>query len=98
MSQGTATQTILALARTFPCLEVKLRHYNPEQFDADEFHAMIGPWSSGERLCALFILNVWNPGYAKSQRWTFNLFDFVGTADPDNRQALLDWIQTPIWP
>ena len=65
---------ITQLIRSFPCLRSKLPNYAPEPFDPDAFHELIGPWSHGERLCALFILNVWNPLYAKVQGWQFNLF------------------------
>lgn len=94
----TPGEYILALARSFPCLRHKLVGWKPEKFDADVLYKCSGPWSSGEKLCVLFVLNVWNPGYAKSQGWTFNLFDFVGTADIGNRAALQAWIDRPHWP
>lgn len=87
---------IIALAASFPCLEDKVAGMT--SFDADEWMERSGPWSSGEKRCALFIVNVWNPGYAKSQGWDFNLFDFAGGVDIDNRAALLAWMIDPVWP
>ena len=48
------TEYILALARSFPCLGPKLRWWNPASFDAEEFHDMIGGWSTSERHAAHF--------------------------------------------
>lgn len=87
---------ILALAASFPCLEHKV--VGMTKFDADEWMKRSGPWSSGEKRCALFIVNVWNPGYAKSEGWHFDLFDFIGGVDTDNRKALLMWCIDPVWP
>lgn len=97
-NRPTPTELILALAASFPCLVDKIAHYHPKEFEADEFHKLIGPWSSGEKLCALFILNVWNPGYAKSKGWKFDLFDFAAGCDFENKEALIRWLEHPLWP
>lgn len=91
---------ILALARSFPCLQYKVDRLFPpsRKWDVDAFMEASGPWSHGERLCALFIANVWNPGYADTMEWRFDLFEFLGTADTGNRRALLLWISDPVWP
>jgi hypothetical protein len=89
---------ILALARTFPCLRKKLHGMQPRHFDADKLYEASGPWSHGEQLCVLFILNVWNHSDARSKGYSFDLFEFMGIADAANRQPVLDWIQTPHWP
>jgi hypothetical protein len=94
----TPTLLILTLARTFPCLFSKLAGYNPTEFDPDAFHSMIAPWSHGERLCALFVLNVWNPGDARMKGWHFDFIEFMSVADYDNRKALLEWMDYPLWP
>ncbi len=94
----TPTHKILALIHSIPCLHEKLHDYYPDRFDADAFHRLTGPWSSGEKLCAIFVLNVWNPNGANSKGWHFNLFDFIGTADWDNKQAIIEWMLNPIWP
>ncbi|MGD0814301.1 MAG: hypothetical protein ABSA83_11910 [Verrucomicrobiota bacterium] len=93
-----STKLILEVARSFPCLRIKLADWHPEKFDADHFCAMMGRWSTGETLCGLFVLNVWNPGYAESRGWTFNMLDFAGTADAGNRAALIHWLERPVWP
>ena len=92
------TKTILELARTFPCLDIKLRRWNPREFDSDNFAAMMSGWSHGEKLCGLFVLNVWDPERAKTMGWNFNVFDFVGTSDSESRTALIHWVCHPVWP
>jgi hypothetical protein len=53
----------------------------------------------GEWLCAMLILNVWDPGGAKlKEEWRFEFFDFAGIADSGNRRALLNWLANPEWP
>jgi len=91
---------ILNLVRTFPCLAIKVRRWldHTTEFDADEFHALFRGASTGELLCALFILNVWNPGYADLQGWRFDFIAFMACADDGNRKALLNWIAHPHWP
>jgi hypothetical protein len=49
-------------------------------------------------MTGLFVLCVWNPGYAEDQGWKFDLFDFVGAADSSNKAALQAWMDNPIWP
>lgn len=67
-------------------------------FDPDTFARPLDVKSSGERHAMLFLLNVWNPGYAKSKGWDFRLFDAVGTLDSDNLEGICEWMQRPIWP
>lgn len=123
---GAATQQLLALAATFPCLarKMQLRLVNdsaPERapvleysrnvpwlaadahgiyFAPDKFAACIGPWSTGEKYCAQFLLNVWNTSYARSKRWRFDLFDFIGTCGSSSpeTEAVIAWMQNPVWP
>jgi hypothetical protein len=92
------TDYILRLARSFPCLRSKIMDYRPAKFDPDAFHALMDAWSHGERLCGLFVLNVWNPVAAKSKGWQFDLMDFVGIVDAGNSLALEAWIRNPIFP
>lgn len=68
---------IMAFATSFPRLARKVDRLFPDSkmFDIDEL------------MCALFIANVWNPGYADSQGWKFDIFEFLGTADDSNRRA-----------
>lgn len=96
----TPDEYILALIRSFPCLAIKVRRWidRTTEFDPDEFHQLFECASTGEVLCALFILNVWNPGYAARKGWKFDLIDFIGCADDGNRRALLNWIAHPYWP
>lgn len=95
-----ASAYILALARSFPCLRHKIDRLFPEgrKFDVDVLMEAARPWSTGEKLCALFVANVWNPGYADSKEWRFDLFDFIGTADSGNRAAFQAWCVAPVWP
>jgi hypothetical protein len=96
----TPNEYIFALIRSFPCLAIKVRPWlaRTTRFDADEFHSLFDCASTGEIHCALFVLNVWNPGYAESKGWIFELFAFLGCADDGNRRALLNWIARPYWP
>ena len=87
---------ILALAASFPCLAHKVEGMTT--FDADDWMERTAPWSSGENRCALFVVNVWNPSYAHAKGWTFDLIDFAGGVDADNRLPLLEWIAAPVWP
>ena len=91
---------IFALIRSFPCLAIKVRRWldHTTEFDADDFYQLFECASTGETHCALFILNVWNPGYAECKGWRFDLFAFLGCADSGNRKAFLDWIANPYWP
>lgn len=121
MKLNPATEQLLTLAATIPCLARKLGvrlvnepdtpclRYSPDvpwlverhgelAFDPDKLHRCIGPWSDGEWLCAMFLLNVWNPANAKAKRWHFNLMDFLQTADPANRDALIQWMHNPVFP
>jgi len=91
---------IFALIRSFPCLAIKVRRWldTTTQFDADAFYRQFAGASTGEIHCALFVLNVWNPGYAELHGWRFDLFGFLGCADDGNRRAFLNWVANPFWP
>jgi hypothetical protein len=67
-------------------------------FEPDIFAKRLRTASSGERHAILFLLNVWNPGYAKSKRWNFNLFDAMGTLDTANIEPITEWMLRPVWP
>jgi hypothetical protein len=53
MNNPSPTEYIMTLARSFPCLEPKLRWWKPASFDANDFHAIIGGWSTSEYHAAL---------------------------------------------
>jgi hypothetical protein len=93
-------QIIFNLIRSFPCLAIKARHWlgHTSSFDPDDFYQLFGRASSGEMLCALFILNIWSHSYADSKGWKFDLFAFMNCADDGNRKALLNWVANPCWP
>jgi hypothetical protein len=87
------------LAQQFPVMQHKLGpDWMVKDFDPDRFFDHMGVWSSGERLVGMFLLNVWNPGYAKSKGWTFNLFDAVGTLDRPHLAPIIEWMLNPVWP
>ncbi len=92
------SEEIIALICSFPCLERKLQGWRPQVFDPDKFYAMTAGWSHGEQLCALFVLNVWNPGEAREKGWTFDLMEFAGTADVASKEARMFWLASPTWP
>ncbi len=92
------TEYILALARSFPCLEPKLRWWKPRGFDAEDFHDMTRAWSTSERHAVSFVLTVWNPGYAREKQWTFDAVEAVSSLDPINRMPILEWMAQPYYP
>lgn len=89
---------ILALAASFPCLAHKVESFAWPRFDVDTWMRAAGPWSSGEKYAAAFIACVWNPGYAESKGWRFDVLEAFGTWDTGNRRAFLNWAADPIWP
>jgi hypothetical protein len=92
------TQKIMAIANSFPCLRIKIDDYRPVSFDPDTFWRLMRGASPGERLCALFVLNVWNPSYAARKGWRFEFFEFAVTADSTNRELVIKWLIYPVWP
>lgn len=88
---------IRALIETVPCLQGKLESI-PDPFDGEVFERRSRPWSHGERLAALFVLNVWNPGVARSLKWRFDLFEAVGVLSRENLEPMLAWVRKPRWP
>jgi hypothetical protein len=92
------TEYIFQLIAEFPCLSKKMGTWRPVEFDADLFYAMLTGASHGEILCGLFVLNVWNPGYAAAKGWVFDITDFAGTATFDNRVVVMKWLADPVWP
>lgn len=71
---------------------------NELTFDPDKFAEKLGKCSSGEHHCILFILNVWNPGYAKHQGWQFDLFKAFDSLDYENLEGMAQFLKRPIWP
>ncbi len=88
---------IVALIETFPCLQGKMESV-PQPFDGRTFARRMAPWSSGEKHCARFVLNVWNPGEWAKGATRFDLFDAIGCLDHDNLRPIIHWMQHPKWP
>jgi hypothetical protein len=92
------------LIEQFPCLRSKLEFGGARWWDARGEFAVVkfmrdaGPWSSGEKQAARFIVTVWNPIYAKRRGWTFDLVHACSVLDEDNRHAVIVWMQHPRWP
>jgi hypothetical protein len=91
---------IWQLILSFPCLRGKFHGQRAcaGRFDPDWLYEASGPWSHGERACVLFALNVWNPGDARAKGWAFDIFDFAGIADSENKEVVLQWVLSPVWP
>lgn len=72
----------------------------PEEltFDADKYAETINACSTYTAHMRLFILNVWNPGYARSKGWTFDLFKALRGLDQGNSDAIAWFIKNQIWP
>jgi hypothetical protein len=67
-------------------------------FDPDKFARKLDACSTGTHHMILFILNVWNSGYAGTKGWHFDLFKALNSLDDGNRQAIAWWLHRPIWP
>lgn len=67
-------------------------------FEPDLFHKQWRGSSPAEYLMVLFILNVWNHGWAFEKGWTFDMFEAAGRLDSENRAAISVWLRDPIWP
>lgn len=87
---------ILALARSFPCLAHKLESWTV--WNAVSFERASRPWSHGERVCADFVLTVWNYADAKRARRLFDFCDAVGTLGYRELTPILIWMRDPVWP
>jgi len=86
---NTPEARILGLWNSFPCL----RRKRVEKWDIAAIAEECRPWSTGERLCAAFVLSVWDPEY-----FTFDLHEALKKWDDDNRTAFLAWAAAPWWP
>lgn len=67
-------------------------------FDPDKFARVLKVCSDGERHCILWLLNVWNPAYAKAQGWNFDMLEAMGTLDEESRFGIANWMVKPRWP
>lgn len=94
----TPTEKILNLLRTFRCLEKSFNSWRPKVFDPEEFYTLADGLPRGEKLCALFLLTVWNPSYARERGWEFNVMEFANAADDDAKAAFTVWLIQPVWP
>lgn len=98
MTLHEPTRKILRVINSFPCLAERLKGWQPERFNPNTIISLLPEFSSGERVCALFILTIWDPAAAKGKPWEFNLMDFMKKADLEHRRALQDWMENPEWP
>ncbi len=85
-------QATADLWNSFPCLKDKECGGIKCAFDADSIRKRMGVWSSGECICAQFVLSVWNPLHFK-----FDIQEVSGVSDV-NRFAMADWLLNPWWP
>jgi len=67
-------------------------------FDADKYAKTIYNCSDYTAHMRLWILNVWNPSYARSKGWNFDLFKALNGLDDNNRRAIAWFLRNPIWP
>lgn len=81
-----------------PWLKAHPNRPNELTFDPDLYAKTLEACSDGQRHMRLFILNVWNPHYARSKGWTFDLFKAVRVLDGNNLEAVADIIRHPVWP
>jgi len=86
------------LAQSFPCLRNKIPTRLWDEFDPNHFKEQMAGWSSGEYNAGLFILNVWNPGYARARNWHFDAVLAIESWDQGNRFAFTAWCLKPYFP
>src|SRR4051812_18295052 len=89
--EQTETGDVRFLSKPRPWLVSHPVHKEELSFDPDIFAQMLGKCSSGERHCMLFILNVWNPGYAKDKGWQFDLFKAFDSLDYENLEGMAEF-------
>lgn len=91
----TNEERMSVFAETFPCLRNKpgVLPWNPQKLQ--RWASTVA--SSGERHCARFVLNVWNP-YHKWRLGKFLLVEAMNVLDSGNREAMVRWIQNPWFP
>lgn len=68
------------------------------QFQPEIFARVLKVCSDGERHCVLWLLNVWNPSFAKLKGWNFDMFDAMGVLDGENRMGICEWMVNPRYP
>jgi hypothetical protein len=91
----TQEQKMAAFASQFPALRGKPGVHPWDAKKLQRWASTVA--SSGERHCAVFCLNVWNP-YHKWRAGRFNLVDACGVLDAGNREPILKWIANPWFP
>ena len=91
-------RTLKFLPRPRPWLVPKYEGSTELTFSPDIFAKSLGKCSTGERHMGLWLLNVWNPQYAHTKRWRFDLFDALNTLDQPNRHCIVEWLKYPVWP
>lgn len=67
-------------------------------FNADKFAQSLDASGAAERFCKLWLLNVWNPSYARLNGWDFDMITAARVLDGLNLCALGKWFANPIFP
>lgn len=67
-------------------------------FSPDIYAKTLGRCSDGEHWMRLWILNVWNPSYARTNGWTFDFFKAFRVLDSGNLEAIAWLCQNPVLP
>lgn len=96
MKALAAADYITTLALSFPSLQRFTPR--PEKWDVDEFARKAGTASTGERHAIMFVVCIWNPGYAESKGWKFDALDALASWDSKHRNAFNTWAAKPYWP
>ena len=91
-SGGQRREAIARLWMSFPCLSGKPCGGPEGSWDAEAIAERMGVWSTGEQVCARFVLSVWNPRFFK-----FELQDMSSLSEC-NRLPMVDWMLNPWWP
>lgn len=67
-------------------------------FDPDAYAKTFHQCSDYTSHMRVWIATIWNPSYAKSKGWHFDLFKALNGLDDNNRRAIAWFLQNPIWP
>ena len=85
---------IASLASRFP----SLNPVTPGGWDVQSFVEGHEKCSPGPYMAALFVAQVWNPGWAKDNLPAFDLMLAVSSWDGAHRAAFTTWAASPCWP
>ena len=95
--QGKIKVGLLAMQRSW-LVPHPIRGAAEMTFDPVIFSRVLKVCSDGERHCVLWLLNVWNPSFAKLKGWNYDMFAALPSLDSENRLGIAEWLVNPRFP